>query len=150
MKKNFLLIFLLAFTIFSYPRRADAIFWFYSSAGVKGTVVDADSEKPLEGVTVCYDIYRGTGKIYRNSYQLFQHVTAKTDGNGRYRLPGLFRPYWLVRPGLCLFNCFIPGLGVHDGFSVTKVTIYKSGFNNLVLDLEELRLRPSRKLKPAD
>ena len=147
-KLSYLFFFILSATLIL-PPKASAVGWIFYAKEVRGIVTDARTGLPINGVTVSYDIYRGVGKMYRNNFALFEHVEAKTNLRGAYILPSVAKPYWLMQPKSLPSNCFMPGIGLHAGFSITDVTVIKRGYQNLIKSKERLEKKPDLIIWPV-
>jgi RNA polymerase sigma factor (sigma-70 family) len=64
---------------------------------IRGTVLDADTKKPLAGVGIVYEFHRDNQRVWDKPYDLFS--PALTDQEGRFTITGLVGQGFLLAEG---------------------------------------------------
>ncbi|MBL6750626.1 MAG: carboxypeptidase regulatory-like domain-containing protein [Nevskia sp.] len=116
--KTWVIVFVLAIIVFI-PMRC------YMGASVAGKVIDADTQKPIAGVTVLAHWEVETGGYADEHGCVWQMAIeeAVTDDDGRFRLPS-----WGPRfSGCLLFPGFSPGRS-------PRIFLFKSGYKLQILE----------------
>jgi hypothetical protein len=64
---------------------------------IRGTVLDADTKRPLAGVSIVYEFHRDNQRVWDKPYDLFS--PALTDKEGRFTITGLVGQGFLLAEG---------------------------------------------------